>query len=144
MATTTDASANGRRDASITALLGSLVADVTLLARSEAELAKIELKEKASKAGMGLGLIAGAAAFAFYALGALIAAAVLALAIVLPAWAAALIAGGVLVAVAATLAQIGRRRLREGMPFVPARTLATAEEDISWIRSKIEALRPSE
>ncbi|HET6712866.1 MAG TPA: phage holin family protein [Actinomycetota bacterium] len=144
MATTTDASANGRRDASITALLGSLVADVSLLARSEAELAKIELKEKASKAGMGLGLIAGAAAFAFYALGALIAAAVLALAIVLPAWAAALIAGGVLVAVAATLAQIGRRRLREGMPFVPARTLATAEEDISWIRSKIEALRPSE
>lgn len=144
MATTTDASANGRRDASITALLGSLVADVTLLARSEAELAKIELKEKASKAGMGLGLIAGAAAFAFYALGALIAAAVLALAIVLPAWAAALIAGGVLVAVAATLAQIGRRRLREGMPFVPARTLATAEEDISWIRSKIEALKPSE
>lgn len=144
MATTTDASANGRRDASITALLGSLVADVSLLARSEAELAKIELKEKASKAGMGLGLIAGAAAFAFYALGALIAAAVLALAIVLPAWAAALIAGGVLVAVAATLAQIGRRRLREGMPFVPARTLATAEEDISWIRSKIEALKPSE
>ena len=144
MATTTDKSANGRRDASITALLGSLVADVSLLARSEAELAKIELKDKASKAGVGLGLIAGAAAFAFYALGTLIAAAVLALAIVLPAWAAALIAGGVLVAVAATLAQIGRRRLREGMPFVPARTLATVEEDISWMRSRIEALKPSE
>lgn len=144
MATTTDTAANGRRDASITAMLGSLVADVSLLARSEAELAKIELKDKASKAGVGLGLIAGAAAFAFYGLGALIAAAALALAIVLPAWAAALIVGIVLVAVAATLVQIGRRRLREGMPFVPARTLEAAEEDVSWMRRRIETLKPSE
>lgn len=144
MTTTTDTAANGKRDASITALLGSLVADVSVLARSEVELAKIELKDKASKAGVGLGLIAGAAAFAFYALGMLIAAAVLALAIVLPPWAAALIVGTVLVAVAATLAQVGRRRLREGMPFVPARTLETVEEDISWMRSRIETLKPSE
>jgi Putative Actinobacterial Holin-X, holin superfamily III len=135
MTTTTDTAADGRRDASITGLLGSLVADVSILARSEVELAKIELKDKASKAGVGLGLIAGAAAFAFYALG---------VAIVLPPWAAALIVGTVLVAVAATLAQIGRRRLREGMPFVPARTLETVEEDISWMRSRIETLKPSE
>ena len=138
MATTTDTSDNGRRDASITALLGSLVADVSLLARSEAELAKIELKDKASKAGVGLGLIAGAAAFALYALGVLIAAAVLALAIVLPAWAAALIAAVVLVVAAATLAQIGRRRLREGMPYAPARTLATVEEDIGGCDERSE------
>lgn len=144
MATTTDTAANGKRDASITALLGSLVADVSLLARSEAELAKIELKDKASKAGVGLGLIAGAAAFAFYGLGALIAAAALGLAIVLPAWAAALIVGIVLVAVTATLAQIGRRRLREGMPFVPARTLEAVEEDVSWMRRRLETLKPSE
>ena len=68
----------------------------------------------------------------------------LALAIVLPAWAAALIVAVVLVAIAAALAQIGRARLRAAAPLAPTRTLETVQEDIEWIRLETEQLKTSE
>ena len=144
MATTTDGGTTGRRDEPISGLLRSLVADVGLIARREAELAKIELKEKASKAGVAIGLLVAGAAFALYALGVLIAAAVLGLAIVLPAWAAASIVALVLIVIAAVLALIGRAKLREGAPYAPTRTLETVEEDIGWMRRETEQLKTLE
>lgn len=144
MATTTDGGTTGRRDEPISGLLRSLVADVGLIARREAELAKIELKEKASKAGVAIGLLVAGAAFALYALGVLIAAAVLGLAIVLPAWAAASIVALALIVIAAVLALIGRAKLREGAPYAPTRTLATVEEDIGWMRRETEQLKTLE
>ncbi len=144
MATTTQSETNGRRDEPITGLLRLLIADVGLIARREVELAKIELKEKASKAGAGIGLLATGTACALYALGVLIAAAVLALAIVVPAWAAASIVGVVLLAIAAGLALIGRAKLREGAPYAPIRTLETVEEDIGWMRQEKEQLKALE
>ena len=133
-----------RRSAPVSELIRSLFADVALLARREAELARIELKEKASKVGVAVGLLAGGAIFAIFAVATLIAAAVLALAIVLPAWAAALIVAVVLVAIAAALAQIGRARLRRAGPLAPTRTLETMQEDIEWIRLETEQLKTSE
>jgi uncharacterized membrane protein YqjE len=133
-----------RRSAPVSELIRSLVADVALLARREAELARIELKEKASKVGVAVGLLAGGAMFAIFAVATLIAAAVLALAIALPAWAAALIVAVVLVAIAATLAQIGRARLRSAGPLAPTRTLEAMQEDIEWIRLETEQLKTSE
>ena len=97
-----------RRSAPLTDLLGSLVTDVTLLARHEGELAIIELKGKASEAGIGVGLLACGALAAVFALATAIAAAVLGLAIVLPAWAAALIVAVALLAGAAALGILGR------------------------------------
>jgi uncharacterized membrane protein YqjE len=144
MATTTHGGTTGRRDEPISGLLRSLVADIGLIARREAELAKIELKEKASKAGVAIGLLVAGAAFALYALGVLIAAAVLGLAIVLPAWAAASIVALVLIVIAAVLALIGRTKLREGAPYAPTRTLETVEEDIGWMRRETEQLKALE
>jgi peptidoglycan/LPS O-acetylase OafA/YrhL len=133
-----------RRNASISELVRSLVADVTLLARREGELARIELKGKASKAGVALGVLAAGLLVAVFALATLIAAAVLALAIVLPAWAAALMVAAALLAIAAVLLLIGRARLRAASPLAPTRTLQAVKEDIGWIQHETEQLKTSE
>jgi uncharacterized membrane protein YqjE len=133
-----------RRTAQLSELIRSLFTDVALLARREGELAMIELKEKASKVGVAVGLLAAAVVLGVFALATLIAAAVLALAIVLPAWAAALIVTAVLLAVAATLALIARARLRAATPLAPTRTIETVQEDIGWIRHETEQLTTTE
>lgn len=129
-----------RRGAPLTDLLGSLVTDVTLLARHEGELAIIELKGKASEAGIGLGLLACGALAAVFALATAIAAAVLGLSIVLPAWAAALIVAVALLAGAAALAVLGRARIRAAAPLIPSETLESVQEDIRWIRQQMDDL----
>ena len=133
-----------RRDDPVSELVRSLISDVALLVRREAELAAIELKGKASKAGAAAGILAAGAAIGLYALGTLIAAAVLALAIVVDAWAAALIVGVVLAAIAAALVMVGRARLRAAAPLTPTRTLTSVQEDIGWMRQKTEELKTSE
>jgi hypothetical protein len=133
-----------RRNASIPELVRSLVADMTLLARRDGELAIIELKGKASRAGVALGVLAAGLLVAVFALATLIAASVIALALVLPAWAAALIVTAVLLAVAAVLLVLGRARLRAASPLAPTRTLQTVKEDIAWIQQETEQLKKSE
>jgi hypothetical protein len=133
-----------RRDATISELIGSLFADVALLARREAELATIELKGKASEVGVAAGILTGGVVFALFTLATLVSAAVLALAIVLPAWAAALVVAAGLLAVATVLGLIGRARLRAIGPLTPTRTLETAQEDIGWIRRQTDELKTAE
>jgi hypothetical protein len=128
------------RDDPIAVLLRSLLADVRLIVDREAELAKLELKNKGSQLGIVGGLLSGAAVVAAFGLGTLIAAAVLALAIVLPAWAAALIVGLLLVVVAAVLFLVGRARTRSIGSLMPTETIETAREDVAWIRREAERL----
>jgi len=61
------------------------------LVRSELQLAKVELTNSAKHAGLGAGLFSVAGVLAWFGLGALIATAIIALDLVLPLWAAALI-----------------------------------------------------
>ena len=133
-----------RRTEPISGLVRSLVADLVLLARREAQLVAIELKQKASTVGVGVGLFVAAAMIAWFAVATLIAASVLALAIVLPAWAAALIVAVVLLAAAAALILAGRAKIRAGTPLSPERSLETAQEDVAWIRQKTEELKTAE
>src|SRR5690348_18358250 len=84
---------------------------VSTLVRDELALARIELVEKGKRAGIGVGLFGGAGMFAWYGLGALIVTAILALALALPAWLAALIVAVVLFAVAGALALVGQKEV---------------------------------
>jgi hypothetical protein len=143
MATQT-ADAGNHRDARISELLRSLIADLTLIARREAELATIEMKARMSEFGGAAAVLAGAGVAGFFALGTLVAAAVLALAIVLPAWAAAVVVGVLLAAIAAVLALVGRARLQAAGPLAPRETIETAQEDIAWIRRGTEQLHANE
>ena len=117
--------------------LGSrLGVQLSRLVRDEIALAKVELTASARQMMLGGALLSGAAVTAMYALGVLIAAAVAAIALRLPVWAAALIVGGALLVVASVLAMLGRRRLRRGTPPI-TEAVGTVREDITQIASRI-------
>ena len=122
-------------------LLRSLLADIRLMLQREAELAKLEVKDRGSRLGIAGGILAGAAVVALLALGTLIAAAVLGLAIVLPPWAAALVVGTVLVVAAVVMFLVGRARMHAVGSLVPTATIETAREDVAWIRREGKRLR---
>lgn len=129
------------RESPTSELFRRLLTDVRLIFGRQAQLAKLELEDKGSRLRTAGVEIAAAAVVAVFGVGVLIAAAVLALTIVLPAWAAALIVGAVLVAVAAVLFILGRARLRSLGSLAPTETIEAAREDVAWIRRETERLR---
>jgi uncharacterized membrane protein YqjE len=131
-------------EASIAELLRSLLADTRMLLKGELELAKLELKDTGSDLGVAGGLLGGAVAVALFALGTLIATAVLARATVLPGWAAALIVATVLVMVALLLFLVGRNKMRGAWPPAPRETIENVREDLEWMRREAERLRWTE
>jgi hypothetical protein len=80
MANVTKAPGGQASEASVAELLKQLSEHTSRLARQEVELAKAELAVKGKRAGIGAGMFGGAGVFAFCALGALTATAILALA----------------------------------------------------------------
>ena len=121
-------------DASTGQLIGRLTEQVSALARSEARLAQAEVTQKVKRLGVGAGLFGGAGLFAFFGLATLIATAILALAIVLPAWLAGLIVAVVLFAVAGALALFGRKDLDEATPPVPTQAIAGVQADVATVK----------
>jgi hypothetical protein len=111
-------------------LLKQLSDQSSRLARMEVELAKAELEQKGKQIGVGAGAFGGAGALGFYALGALVATAILALSEAIAPWLAALAVTIVLAAVAATLAPIGKRRVDAGTPPAPERAIRSTKLDI--------------
>ena len=83
-------------DPSIGELMSQLSSQVSRLIRDELRLAEKEFQESAKHAGIGAGLFSAAGLLAFFGAATFIAAAVAALSLVLPVWAAALIVGAVL------------------------------------------------
>jgi Putative Actinobacterial Holin-X, holin superfamily III len=120
---------------SFAALLSDLFGEAGLLLRQEVRLFRAELSEQFGRAGSGAVLLAAGAVVALSGWGVLLAAAVLGLAHVVPAWLAALIVGGVVLALGAMLLWLGRRRVAVAN-FVPHRTLASLREDEAWIREQ--------
>jgi hypothetical protein len=118
--------------------LFKLIADIPSLlmdlVRGEIESFKQELLGKLKLAGVGIGLLVGAATFLFFALLVLLAAAVLGLATVLPAWAAALIVGGAILVIAVILALIGIANLKKGVPPAPTETIKSIKKDVRAIK----------
>jgi hypothetical protein len=132
------------RDEPVAELLRSLAADIRLVFQRESELARLELKEKGSRLAIAGELVAGAVAVALFALGTFVAAAVLGLAMVVPAWASALIVGAVLVMLAVVLFLVGRARMRAVGSLAPTETIQTVREDVAWMRRETERVRSTE
>lgn len=119
--------------------IGQLVADartdLTDIARHEVALAKAELKDDVTKAGVGAGLLAGAAFLGVVAFVLLCITAALGLeALGLPGWAAFLIVAGVLLLLAAILALVGKKRL-SGIKK-PERTISTAKGSLAALKGQ--------
>ena len=122
---------------SVPEILENIASNLTQLIQAEFRLAKSELKEGAGKvAGPGATLGAGVA-LAFYGLGFLLLASVYALSLVMAAWLATLIVGGVLLVAAGILIGAGGMKLKR-MNLSPDKTIRTLEEDVQWAKQQIK------
>lgn len=122
------------RQKSLGELITALPRLVVDLLKAEFERLKAEFAQKAKYAGIGIGLFVVAAAFLFFALGVLVAAAILGLAVVLPGWAAALIVFGALVLIAVVLVLIGVASLKRVNGVAPSETIASVRSDVDALK----------
>ena len=122
---------------SVPEILENIASNLTQLIQAEFRLARSELKEGAEKvAGPGAALGAGVA-LALYGLGFLLLAGVYALSLVMAAWLATLIVGGVLLVAAGILIGAGGMKLKR-MNLSPDKTIRTLEEDVQWAKQQIK------
>jgi hypothetical protein len=121
----------GRR--SFGEVLTSTIDDVRALVTKHVELARLEITEAASVRARGAGMFAAAGVVGLVAFMFVAAAGAAALDLVLPAWAAILIVGVVLVAIAGILALVGRGVMKKASA-PGGRTKETLKEDAEWAR----------
>lgn len=126
------------RDRSLGSLIGSLPEILSRLVRGEIQLAKQEMTTKLKSAGVGVGLLVGAAILAIIFLQILLAAAIIALSLVLPAWASALIVGGVVLIIVIVLALVGLKALKTGVPPVPTEAVENVKADVRAFKGEGE------
>ena len=137
-APTPETPAPGWTDPGAEPTLGRLVHQLTQqipdLVRSEIRLAQAEVAEKGKRAGVGLGMFSAAGLLAFFALASVVAAAIIGLAEVMPAWAAALVVAAVLLTIAAVVGLLGKRQVGEATPAAPERAIEGLKEDIATVK----------
>ena len=123
-------------DASAGELVKHLTEQVSRLIRDELKLAEYEMTTKAKRIGRGAGMFGGSGLVALYGVGCLLAAAIIGLAIVLPAWAAALIVGGALLVVAGVVALMGKSQVSKAVPPVPEQTVESVKADVEEVKER--------
>ncbi len=114
-------------------LVVRLTDDIRTLVRDEIRLAQLELKNKAKRAGIGSGLFGAAGVIALLGSATLIAFAVLALGLVLPYWASALIVGVVLLLAAGALALVGKQQIGKAVPPTPDDAIEGVKKDVDAV-----------
>jgi uncharacterized membrane protein YqjE len=124
-------------------LVSRLSEQVSRLVRDELALARVELVEKGKRAGIGAGLFGGAGMFAAYGVGVLITTLILALALVWPAWLAALVVGVLLLAVAGVVALVGKKQVSQATPPVPTEAVQSAKADVQAVKAAVNEGRHS-
>jgi Flp pilus assembly protein TadB len=128
---------------SIGELVATATRDLSVLIHSEIDLAKAELAEQAKRAGMGAGLLGGAAAFGLLSLLVLCFAASFGIAAgaSIPVWAGFLCVGGLFVIVAGALGFVGVRALSRISG--PERTVSTVKATLASVRHPRRRSRPA-
>jgi hypothetical protein len=121
---------------SLPELTKRLADQASSLAQKEVELGRAELELKGKRLGLGAGAFGAAGILALYAVGALVATAILALAIVLDAWLAALIVAAGLGAAAGVLALMGKRKVDEGTPPIPEEAVESTKTDVDYTKQR--------
>jgi uncharacterized membrane protein YqjE len=121
-------------DRSTGELVKRLTEQTSTLARQEVRLAQLELQEKARHAGLGAGMFGGAGIIGLYALGALIAGAVIVLGTAVTPWLAAVIVAAALALIAGAMALAGRRQVRQATPPAPERALESVKRDLGTLK----------
>ncbi|MEX3016157.1 phage holin family protein [Gymnodinialimonas hymeniacidonis] len=120
-------------------LVTDVVSQIGRILRKEAALAKAEVGENLSRAGLAIGLLVGAVVLGLVALGVLAGAGVSALVAI--GWAihwAALAVGGGIVLLAAILAAKGIHDLKPKR-LMPSRSIANVKQDVALMKEQINA-----
>ena len=142
--TETQAQAGHQPEPSTGQLVTQLSTELSDLVRGELALAKAEVtgevafvefveQHGAKHAGIGVGLFGGAGVVALYGVGALVAAAILALTLVVQAWLAALIVAVALFVVAGIFALVGKKQVSGATPPVE-KTTASLKADVETLK----------
>lgn len=120
-------------DPSVGQLMTQLAEQTSRLVRDERQLAQVELKKTAKHAGVGAGLFGASGVLAWFGLAALMATAIIALALVLPAWLAALIVTVILFVAAAIVALVGKKQVEKAPE--------PAEHVVDSVKSDVQAVK---
>lgn len=124
-----------RDERSLGEIVGDIAKDLSTLVRQEIELAKTELKQEATKASKGAGMLGGAALAGYLTILFLSLTLMFALRTALGGFVwAALIVAVIWGVVAAVLAATGRKKMREVNPK-PEATIETLKEDAQWAKT---------
>lgn len=122
------------QDASTGELISRLSDQTSTLIRDEMRLAQAEFSAKAKHAGTGLGMFGAGGLLAFFGVAALVTTAILALALILPAWAAALIVAVALLIAAAVVSLLGKKQVEQVGPLKPERAMANAQHAVTQVK----------
>jgi len=135
--------AYGSTEQSTPGLVSHATAQVSTLVRDELALAKLELAEKGKRAGLGGGLLGGAAVLALYGLGLLLTLAVVLLDLAWPLWLAVLVVMVVAFLAAGVAALLGKEEVKSATPPVPSDAIAGAEADVRTVKTAVREGRTS-
>ena len=124
-----------KRDQSTGELVKELSREVSELVRQELALAKAEMTQKGKKAGLGAGLLSGAAVLGLAAVGGSMAFFILLLDHAMPSWLAALIVTLAYAAAAGVLALQGKQKITEATPPAPEQAIESVKEDVQWAKT---------
>lgn len=125
-----------KEERSIGDLFSQLANETTTLVRQEVQLAKVELGQKATRVGKGVGLIGAAGAVAHAGVLAVVAAVILLLGEHMPYWVAALVVGAVLIGAGYWLIQQQLEALKHVDP-VPRATVDTLKQDKEFLKGQL-------
>lgn len=125
-------------DASVGQLTARLSEQVSRLVHDELALAQLEAKTKARRLGLGAGLVGVSGVLALFGGMAVVAATILALAMVVSPWLAALIVAGGLMLLAGLAALVGARGVKRSAPPVPTEAMHSAKEDVATLRRAVK------
>lgn len=106
------------------------------LVRDEMRLAQAEMTEKGKRFGKGGGLFGGAGLMGVLTLQALVATVIAALSLVMEVWVAALIVTGVLAAVTALMAALGKQQVSKASPPTPEQAVDGVKTDVAEIKER--------
>jgi glucose dehydrogenase len=127
------------KERTLSQLVAQASEDISTIISKEIELAKLEIQGSLVHVKQGVPLLVVAGVLVLYAIGLLFTAGAWGLyAAGLPAWAAFLIVGGVLVVLAGILAHVGQKALKKVNPK-PTRVIAGVEETLSTLKSARES-----
>jgi hypothetical protein len=124
-----------RNDRSLGELFSELAQETSTLVRQEVNLAKVEMSDKASRAGRHVGILAAGGAVAYAGFLAILAGVIVLLNDVMPLWLAALLVGLVVAVVGYLLVKRGLDALKRE-DFAPRETIETLKEDQEWAKDQ--------